>query len=231
MTLILKRSEIAKDFLTGGQENVGVRVPSHAVALSLLSEFEKLGGLGIAAPSANKFGAVSPTCARSVYQEIGENLNQFDMVLDGGDCDVGIESTIISCLHETPFILRPGAITESDIQEKSKVGAEKILRRIMPKVSGSFARHYCPKSEVVLGQLPKAGDGYLALNTFSTPKGVIRLAAPESAEDFAKVLYKAFRKADDMGLKKIVVVPPSGKGICDAIFDRLVKASIRHVET
>jgi L-threonylcarbamoyladenylate synthase len=230
MTLILKRSEIAKDFITGGQENVGVRVPSHPVALSLLSEFEKLGGLGIAAPSANKFGAVSPTYARSVYQEIGESLNQFDMVLDGGDCDVGIESTIISCLYETPFILRPGAITESDIQEMSKVGAEKVLRRIMPKVSGSFARHYSPKSQVVLGQLPKAGDGYLALNTFSTPKGVIRLAAPESAEDFAKVLYKAFRKADDMGLKKIVVVPPSGKGICDAIFDRLVKASIRYVE-
>ena len=231
MTLILKRGEIAKDFITGGQGNVGVRVPSHPVAIALLSEFEKLGGLGIAAPSANKFGAVSPTCAKGVYQEIGERFNQFDMVLDGGDCDIGIESTIISCLHETPVILRPGVITESDIQEISKVGAAKVLRRIMPKVSGSFARHYSPKSEVVLGQLPKPGDGYLALNTFSTPKGVIRLAAPKSAEDFAKVLYKAFRNADDMGLKKIIVVPPSGKGICEAIFDRVFKASIRHVET
>jgi L-threonylcarbamoyladenylate synthase len=225
MTLILKRSHLAKDFITGGQENVGVRVPSHPMALELISEFEKLGGLGIAAPSANKFGAVSPTCAKSVYQDIGERLNQFDMVLDGGDCDVGIESTIINCLYETPLILRPGAITESSIQELSKVRGEKVLRRVMPKVSGSLARHYSPKSEVVIGQLPKAGDGYLALNTFSTPKGVIRLAAPKSAEDFAKVLYKAFRNADEMGLKKIVVVPPSGKGICEAIFDRVSKAS------
>ena len=111
MTLILKRSEIAKDFITGSQENIGVRVPSHPVALALLSEFEKLGGLGIAAPSANRFGAVSPTTANAVISEVGKFLSEKDLVFDGGQCSVGVESTIIDCTRSKPIVLRPGAVT------------------------------------------------------------------------------------------------------------------------
>jgi L-threonylcarbamoyladenylate synthase len=95
MTLILPRTELAKDFITGGQNNVGVRVPSHTIALVLLNEFEAQGGLGVAAPSANIFGAVSPTTANAVLVELGDYLSTRDQILDGGDCTVGVESTII----------------------------------------------------------------------------------------------------------------------------------------
>ena len=107
MTLILPRTELAKDFITGGQDNVGIRVPSHPLALSLLKEFESLGGLGIAAPSANRFGRVSPTSAQAVQEELSEYLTLDDLILDGGPCQIGIESTIIDCTKQTPqyFVL------------------------------------------------------------------------------------------------------------------------------
>ena len=115
MTLILNRSSIAKDFITGGQDTVGIRVPNHPIALALLEAFSKLGGKGIAAPSANRFGQVSPTSAHAVLQEVGQFLEAPDIILDGGDSEVGIESTIIDCTRERPRILRPGAITEKMI--------------------------------------------------------------------------------------------------------------------
>ena len=97
MTLVLKRSDLAKDFITGGQETVGVRVPDHVVALALLEAFEKVGGKGVAAPSANRFGHVSPTSASAVVEELRDYLSKDDLVLDGGSCAVGVESTIIDC--------------------------------------------------------------------------------------------------------------------------------------
>jgi L-threonylcarbamoyladenylate synthase len=117
MTLILPRTDLAKDFVTGGQNNVGIRVPAHSVALELLKEFESLGGHGIAAPSANRFGKVSPTTADDVNKELSAYFNTKDMVLDGGPSSVGIESTIINCTQNYPTILRPGAITQSMIEE------------------------------------------------------------------------------------------------------------------
>ena len=117
MTLVLKRSEIAGDFITGGQDTVGVRVPDHAVALGLLAAFEKVGGKGVAAPSANRFGHVSPTNAVAVVEEIGKHLTKEDLVLDGGPCHVGVESTIIDCTGDSPRILRPGAVSELMIEE------------------------------------------------------------------------------------------------------------------
>ena len=116
MTLVLKRSSLAKDFITGGQETVGVRVPDHVVALALLEAFENLGGKGIAAPSANRFGQVSPTTAAAVAEEIGEFLDSADQIIDGGPCAVGVESTIIDCTGDAPRILRPGAITVAMIE-------------------------------------------------------------------------------------------------------------------
>ena len=116
MTLILYRSELAKDFVTGNQNTVGIRVPNQTLALQLLNEFSKIGGKGIAAPSANRFGHVSPTTADAVREELGAFLDENDSILDGGPCAVGVESTIIDCTGPNPKILRPGAITIEDIK-------------------------------------------------------------------------------------------------------------------
>ena len=112
MTLILPRTDLAKDFITGSQDNVGIRIPSHTVALELLKEFEAQGGAGLAAPSANRFGAVSPTSAKAVEIELDNFLDPSDRILDGGSCRIGIESTIINCTSKSPSILRPGFITK-----------------------------------------------------------------------------------------------------------------------
>ena len=119
MTLIFKRSEAAKDFVSGGQDTVGLRVPNHVIALALLNEFKKIGGKGVAAPSANRFGHVSPTTAAAVIEELGEYLSKDDLVLDGGACAVGVESTIIDCTGLLPRVLRPGAISIPMIEDST----------------------------------------------------------------------------------------------------------------
>ena len=117
MTLIMKRSGLAGDFVTGGQDTVGVRVPDHPVALGLLEAFARAGGKGVAAPSANRFGNVSPTTAQAVADELSDYLGDADQILDGGPCEVGVESTIIDCTGNAPRILRPGAVTVPMIEE------------------------------------------------------------------------------------------------------------------
>ena len=117
MTLILKRNSRASDFITGGQESVGLRVPNQQVALALTREFEKLGGFGIAAPSANRFGSISPTTAQAVEEELGKFLGSEDLILDKGQCEIGVESSIIDCTQVNPVVLRPGAITKELIEE------------------------------------------------------------------------------------------------------------------
>jgi L-threonylcarbamoyladenylate synthase len=224
MTLILKRSEIAKDFITGGQENVGVRVPLHPVAIALLNEFEKLGGLGVVAPSANRFGAVSPTTASAVVDELGNYLNSVDRILDGGQSLVGIESTIIDCTNDSPAILRPGATTQEMIAFAIKLNVQG-KNQSSAKTSGQFITHYSPKAKLVLSQQAKEGEGFLALAEFSTPRGAIRLASPLNVEEFAHELYYAIRLGDLKGLKKICVLPPTGGGLAAAIRDRLNKSA------
>jgi L-threonylcarbamoyladenylate synthase len=225
MTLILKRSELAKNFITGGQDNVGVRVPAHPITLSLLIEFEKLGGLGIAAPSANRFGAVSPTSSFDVNEEIGNYLNHTDQILDGGKSLVGIESTIISCLSDPPVILRPGFITLELLTKFIGINTKNTENSNSIKVAGTHQSHYSPKAKVVLDGDANHGDGFLALHDIKTPEGSIRLASPETFEQFAKILYESFRLADRKGLKRIVVVPPIGNGLATAIRERLNKAA------
>ena len=162
MTLILPRTELAKDFITGGQSNVGIRIPHQVVGLSLLSEFEKQGGLGVAAPSANRFGAVSPTTAQAVEAELGEYLSSNDQILDGGICEVGLESTIIDCTGLTPIILRPGAITSQMIFAATNLEPA-TTNSIIVKASGLLESHYSPLAKVILDQSPESGDGFIAL--------------------------------------------------------------------
>jgi L-threonylcarbamoyladenylate synthase len=232
MTLIMKRSELAGDFVTGGQDTVGVRVPDHAIALGLLLSFAQIGGKGIAAPSANRFGNVSPTTAQAVEDELREYLADADQILDGGRCQVGVESTIIDCTGDVPRILRPGAVTSEMIKESTGLsvgdsaavsGASVGEKEI--RVSGSLDSHYAPVATVVLDQSPVAGQGFIAMADVATPDGVVRLAAPKSHDEFARVLYAALRAADEQGLETLVVAKPTGEGIAVAIRDRLIRAS------
>ncbi len=224
MTLVVTRSALAADFITGGQETVGVRVPNHPVALGLLEAFARAGGKGVAAPSANRFGNVSPTTAQAVSDELSDYLGMSDVILDGGACAVGVESTIIDCTGDVPKILRPGAITEEMIEDSTGLvvlDADGVAIR----VSGSLESHYSPIAKVVLDQSPIAGQGFIAMADVASPAGVIRLAAPTTYDEFARVLYSALRAADEQGLNTVVVAQPDGNGIAIAIRDRLMRAA------
>jgi L-threonylcarbamoyladenylate synthase len=228
MTLILPRTDLAKDFITGAQDNVGIRIPSHTVALALLKEFESLGGLGVAAPSANRFGAVSPTTATAVEIELTDFLSENDQILNGGPCLVGVESTIINCTQNKPSILRPGAVTKEMIEDILNISIDlnylnSEIGQI--KVAGLLESHYAPKAKVFLTGSPTMGDGFIALNSITTPSGAVRIAAPKTNEEYAQILYEAFRLADTKGLKRIFVVPPTGNDIAVAINDRLIKSA------
>lgn len=223
MTLILKRRSNVKDFVTGGQETVGIRIPNHEIALSLLQEFKKIGSGAIVAPSANKFGKVSPTSFEHVSQELLNDLDSNDLILDGGQCQIGVESSIIDCTKSFPKVLRPGAISEEQITEIIELDLSSKSTDI--RVSGSFKSHYAPNAKVLLDQTPAPGDGFIALKNIPTPQGAIRVGEPLNIEEFAKNLYSNLRRVDELALEKVVVIQPQGLGLAVAIRDRLKKAS------
>ena len=225
MTLIMKRSALAADFVTGGQDTVGVRVPAHSVALGLLEALARAGGKGLAAPSANRFGNVSPTTAQAVVDELSEYLAAADQILDGGPCHVGVESTIIDCTGDVPRILRPGAVTVEMMNESTGLVAVDAVKNSQIRVSGSLDSHYAPVAKVLLDQSPAAGQGFIAMADVATPDGVVRLAAPKTHDEFARVLYAALRAADEQKLQTVVVAQPQGSGITIAIRDRVKRAA------
>ncbi len=224
MTLLLKRTENAKDFVTGNQEIVGLRIPAHTLAINLLQEFSKIGGKGVAAPSANRYGAVSPTTAQAVDLELQQYLEPRDQILDGGPSLVGVESTIIDCTRENPAILRPGAITAEMVEQSTGIIViEPEGTKV--KVSGSHKQHYSPNAKVIIGAETKPGNGLIAMANVATPDGVIRLAAPKTLEEYARILYAALREADAQKLAEINVVMPEGNGLAVAIRDRITRAA------
>mgnify|MGYP003333814167 CR=1 FL=1 len=223
MTLLLPRSNKALDQVTGGQEVVGIRIPSHPLAQELLNTFHRMGGYGVAAPSANRFGHVSPTNAVAVKDELGPYLSSEDLVIDGGQCEVGIESTIIDCTGDQPQILRLGAITEAMINEVTPISSSEAKTQV--RVSGNLPRHYAPNAKILLNKSTQPGDGFLASASYETPADAIRLASPRNVEEFAHDLYQALRRADEMGLARVIVVEPEGDGLAAAIRDRLTRAS------
>jgi L-threonylcarbamoyladenylate synthase len=228
MTLILKRTHVAGDFITGGQDTVGLRVPRDPMALALIQEFEKISDSAIVAPSANRFGQVSPTSARAVSAELSEHLTSDDQILDGGECSVGVESTIIDCTGMNPRILRPGAITKEMIDEVTGLTITFSMEKFsIPevRVSGSLESHYSPKATVILDLPPTFGQGFIALADIPTPEGVIRLASPKNNQEFARLLYASLRAADERRLAQVVIVLPQGGGIAIAIRDRLTRAA------
>jgi len=179
----------------------------------------------VAAPSANRFGHVSPTTASAVVEELAEYLSKDDLVLDGGACAVGVESTIIDCTELLPRVLRPGAISTAMIEEVTGLKALSVEGADVIRVSGSLENHYAPAAKVLLCEVPLADQGFIAHKSIETPLGVIRLASPGDDEEFAQILYSALREADSLGLSEVVVVQPLGIGIGVAIRDRLARAA------
>ena len=230
MTLILPKTNLAKDFITGDQDSVGLRVPSHPVASALLKEFEDQGGLGIAAPSANRFGKVSPTKVDHVFEELSDYLSPTDLILDGGPCQVGVESTIINCTQDIPEILRPGAITATMISDLIGLNVKQIdtvRNKLTIKAPGLLQSHYAPKAQVFLSTTPNLGDGFIALSDIPTPPGAIRLVSPKNNKEYAQLLYQALRLADTKQIPNVIVIPPTGDDLAIAICDRLEKCAYK----
>ena len=221
LTLILKRSEKAKDFVTGGQDSVGVRVPSHPVAHALLAEF----GGGVAAPSANRFGLVSPTTAAHVREDLGDEV---DLVLEGGASEVGIESTIVDLSSGEALLLRPGAISKRELQEILKIEEKGSSLRH----SGGLSRHYAPRTPArlvntfELDQQIAALKDRVAVLAFSRPDERVDywLRMPRDPAAYAQRLYAALRELDSAGCEQILVEGPPEGADWAAVRDRLQKA-------
>ena len=232
MTLVFKRSARAADYITGGQNTVAVRVPGSPMSRAVLRELATLKddpAVAIAAPSANRFGRVSPTTAQHSADEIGEFLEDNDVLLDAGPCDVGVESTIVDCTGDVPVILRPGKVTAQEIADATGLTLGKHSQVRAP---GTLDAHYSPHARVQLtdeNELAEltvgAGTGLIALAAVSTPAGAVRLCAPHTVEEYAACLYRALREADSLELAHVLAVPPTGEGLAEAIRDRLQRAA------
>ena len=234
MTLVVKRSDRAGDFITGGQDSVAVRVSSHPLmdeTLRALIQLTDDPAIGIAAPSANRFGRVSPTSAQHVHDEFTDIIGDDDYILDGGESAVGVESTIIDCTDEIPRLLRAGAITVDDIEQVTGVvpGMTSTVR-----ASGTLESHYAPLADVVITDAAglasshstdEARVGVLALASIETPVGMVRLSAPASNDEYAHVLYAALREADALQLITVLAVLPNESGLGAAVIDRLKRAA------
>ena len=225
LTLILKRSAQAKDFVTGGQDSVGLRVPSHPVAHALLGEF----GGGVAAPSANLFGKVSPTAASHVREDLA---GKADLILDGGSSEVGIESTIVDLSGGGPVLLRPGGIAKSELE---KILGKKIPEKTAnsPRHSGDLERHYAPKTPALLvppheldAQIAKRG-ATVAVLAFSRPDERVEywIRMPKEPQAYAQRLYAALRELDGAGCETILIESPPGTEAWIAVLDRLSRAT------
>lgn len=230
LTIILKKSELASDLITGGQKTVAIRIPNHPIALELLKRFEEKGGFGVVAPSANRFGAVSPTRAKHVLNELDSYLVESDVLLDGGNCKIGIESTIIFINDNDFKILRPGFISAKKIiqtLQMSNIWISESDKHHQLSVSGNLPNHYKPKAKVEINAIAHPGDGFIALKNIQTPNLAIRLGEPKDDLEFAHSLYSNLREADQLNLDRVVVNYQSFSPLGIAILDRLVRAASR----
>lgn len=223
LTLILRRSEKAKDFVTGGQPSVGLRVPSHPVAQELLKAF----GGAVAAPSANRFGRVSPTTAAHVREDLGADV---DMVLDGGASKVGIESTIVDFSGSGFSILRPGRISVEEIEDCVKAKSSASSSGV--RHSGGLERHYSPRTPArlvpthLLDREISKSPGSVAVLAFSRPDERVDywLRMPRDPDGYAQRLYAALRELDGAGCEAILVEAPPDAPEWAAVRDRLQRA-------
>lgn len=232
LTLILKKDESVPDLVTGGQDTVGLRVPNHPVALELLRAF----GSGVAAPSANRFGRISPTTAAHVHQELGSRVA---LILDGGACKVGLESTIVDLSRGVPVILRPGAIGADDIARvlgrRPRLRGEGAAEQgATPRVSGALAAHYAPRTPLelvaadALAAQARPGDAVLARCAAPTSlaEGVAWAQAPADPAGYGHDLYARLRSLDESGAARILVEAPPATPAWAAVADRLGRAAV-----
>lgn len=246
LTLVLPRSARATDDITGGQDTVAIRVPAHPRALEVLRAMDALDPAGaphgVAAPSANLFGHVSPTTLDHALADLAERLGPADLAIDGGPCEVGVESTIVDCTGPRPRVLRPGRIGIADIERVTGLVADDSASSGI-RVPGALPSHYAPAAAIALAGDGDALDAYveaaviggtdvdrvgvIAAAGIATPEGAMRLLQPDSVEAYARGLYDALRRADAEGIAFIVAVPPDpdAEGVSEAIADRLRRAS------
>ena len=215
LTVILMRTENVCDEITGNRETVAIRIPNHKVALSLLNSLND----GLVAPSANRFGKVSPTSAKHVIDDLGDDVS---LVLDGGTCEIGVESTIIDCSSSRPQILRSGAISIIELEEIGKI---KIAQSDgISRASGMLEKHYAPNCRVEL-----VDSSQQALQRFDeiSDQGLTAeiIDFQDDLEMYAKQLYARLRQADERKIHTVLAVMPRKGGLGDAIRDRLIKAA------
>jgi len=232
LTLVLARRPRVPDAVTGGQDTVALRVPDHPLALELLAAF----GSGIAAPSANRFGRVSPTRAEHVRAEFGAAA---PLILDGGPCRVGLESTILDLSDAAPRLLRPGAVGARELEG---VMGRPLAAEVAgaPRTPGALPAHYAPRARVILAA--GAGEGLARARAEAArgarvgllgawqgalPAGVADLRLPAAPDAQARVLYDRLRQADRLGLEVVVALPPPAEGIGVALLDRLRRAAAK----
>lgn len=235
LTLVLRRSALASDAVTGGQETIALRVPNHPLTLALLRALDG----GIAAPSANRFGGVSPTTADHVRSDLGSDV---DFILDGGPCTVGLESTIldVSALRgssqEAPTLLRPGGLAREEVERfLGQPLADKPQTDV--RAPGMLASHYAPRAGLRLTS-PEALEretaaavqtgrrvAVMAPADFSAPSGSTLFPIPAEAEGVARVLYATLRDIDAQGYELIVTALPASSGLGLAVQDRLSRAA------
>jgi L-threonylcarbamoyladenylate synthase len=232
LTLVLRRAARVLDGVTGGGDTVGVRVPDQPVALALLHAFAG----GIAAPSANRFGHVSPTTADDVRADLGDDV---DVVLDDGPCTVGVESTIVDCTGDELVILRPGGVTRELVE---KVSAQKVVvgRDGLTRAPGTLKSHYAPEATVLVvdrDDLAARATALLAADQRvavlapgpvpALPADVVVLDGPADSDEYARVLYARLREVDRRGVDVLLAVPPPDAGVGVAVGDRLRRAAGR----
>ena len=215
LTMLLARSARVPDALTGGRDTVGIRVPAHPLAQELLERF----GGGLAAPSANRFGRVSPTTAEHVLADLGRHLDpDRDVILDGGASPVGVESTIVDCTTDPPQVLRPGGIPTEDIERL--LGIELAAASGPSRAAGMLASHYAPHATVHLVDTRTEADALVARLASAT-----LLDHTDDLVTYARTLYASLREADASGATDVVAVLPPAVGLGHAIRDRLAKAA------
>lgn len=220
LTVILPRRPSIAKAAAGGQDSIGLRCPSHPMALSLLRASEKLGVLGVAAPSANRFGRVSPTSAAHVKSEFQDEFGDSLFVLDGGDCDVGIESAIVDCTRGVPVLLRHGMLTFKQLADAcgEPLLLPEALSSKAPKASGTLESHYAPRAKVRL----MSADEMQTLTSNAKRACYVLPTAPEHA---AHELFAVLRRLDETGVSEICVsTPPAGEA-WDGVRDRLLRAA------